>query len=63
MLTHHHHPSQICAGEQEGYKNAMWVLGTKPHYSTRAVSTLNHWAISPAPHRFPLTFTFYFLQK
>lgn len=28
----------------------MYVLGTEPRISVRAVSALNHCAISPAPH-------------
>ena len=45
----------VCLGESVRYWNyrqlsaAMWVLGTEPRSSERAVSTLNHWAISPAP--------------
>lgn len=28
---------------------AMWMLGTQPQSSTRAISALNHWAVSPDP--------------
>jgi hypothetical protein len=36
----------------------MWLLGIELQISGRAVSALNHWAISPA-----LSFTFYFVRK
>ena len=37
----------------------MWLLGFERKTSGRAVSALNHWAISPAPGTFIFTKTFY----
>ena len=38
------------AGVTDSLWAAMWVRGSEPRFSGKAVSALNHWAISPAPH-------------
>jgi hypothetical protein len=40
----------------------MWVLGTKPGLSGRAASSINDWAISPAPFAFCLLLSISYLH-